>query len=71
VYPGAFTDSANKKIAEEKKKIKVQSKGVTPVFPSGTGINGWTKTNAPVCTKAESNAPSKDLFATADMVRTK
>jgi dipeptidyl aminopeptidase/acylaminoacyl peptidase len=68
VYPGAFTDSANKKIAEEKKKLKYKARVYT-TFP----IREWDhwieeKQTHFFIQKAESGASAKDLFAGVDMV---
>ena len=68
VYPGAFTDSTNKKIAEEKKKLKYKARVYT-TFP----IRDWDhwideKQTHLFVQKAESGANAKDLFTTVDMV---
>jgi dipeptidyl aminopeptidase/acylaminoacyl peptidase len=68
VYPGAFADSTNKKIAEEKKKIKYKAR-VYEHFP----IRDWdkwideTETHLFVIQPAL-NASVKDLFATTDIL---
>lgn len=69
VYPGAYTDSANKKIAEEKKKQKYKARVYT-TFP----IRNWDqwideKQTHLFVQKADSASPAKDLFsASADIV---
>lgn len=68
VYPGAFTDSANKRIAEEKKKIRYKAR-VYNSFP----IRDWDqwideKQTHLFVQKADSNAGAKDLFMSADLV---
>ncbi|MES2848656.1 MAG: S9 family peptidase [Bacteroidota bacterium] len=68
VYHGAFTDSANKKIAEEKKKIKYKVREYEH-FP----IRDWDKWIDETEThlfamKAEVGATAKDLFATTDIL---
>lgn len=68
VYHGAFTDSTNKKIAEEKKKIKYKVRSYEH-FP----IRDWdkwideTETHLFV-TKAEAGAAINDLFATTGIL---
>ena len=68
VYHGAFADSTNKKIAEEKKKIKYKVREYEH-FP----IRDWDKWIDEMEThlfvmKAEAGAAVKDLFATTDML---
>ncbi len=68
VYHGAFADSANKKIAEEKKKIKYKVREYEH-FP----VRDWdkwideTETHLFVM-KAETGAIVKDLFESTDML---
>lgn len=67
VYPGAFTDSANKKMAEEKKKQKYKARVYT-TFP----IREWDhwieeKQTHLFVQKAENTAPAKDIFTGVDM----
>lgn len=67
VYPGAFTDSANKKIAEEKKKIKYKARVYTS-FP----ISEWDhwldeKQTHLFVQSLEQGAVAKDLFAASDI----
>lgn len=67
VYPGAFTDSANKKIAEEKKKLKYKARVYTS-FP----IREWDhwieeKQTHFFIQKAESSATARDLFTGVEM----
>ncbi|MBL0355501.1 MAG: S9 family peptidase [Chitinophagaceae bacterium] len=68
VYHGAFTDSANKKTAEEKKKIKYKVREYNS-FP----IRDWDqwideKETHLFVQKAEAGAIAKDLFSTATIV---
>ena len=68
VYHGAFADSTNKKIAEEKKKIKYKVREYEH-FP----IRDWDKWIDEMEThlfvmKAEAGAAVKDLFATTDIL---
>ena len=68
VYPGAFTDSANKKIAEEKKKQKYKAR-VYSTFP----IRDWDhwideKQTHLFVQKVDSAASAKDLFTSVDMI---
>ncbi|MBC7888739.1 MAG: S9 family peptidase [Ferruginibacter sp.] len=67
VYPGAFTDSANKKIADEKKKIKYKARVYTS-FP----IRDWDqwvdeKQAHAFVQKNEPGAEAKDLFVNAEL----
>lgn len=69
VYPGAFTDSANKKIAEEKKKIKYKVREYEH-FP----IREWDqwideKQTHLFVQKTEPGATPKDLFSTTDIIK--
>lgn len=68
VYHGAFADSSNKKIAEEKKKIKYKAREYEH-FP----IRDWDKWIDDMEThlfviKPEAGAAPKDLFATTDIL---
>lgn len=68
VYHGAFADSSNKKIAEEKKKIKYKVR-VYEHFP----IRDWDKWIDDMEThlfviQPEAGAAPKDLFATTDIL---
>ncbi|MEP7107902.1 MAG: prolyl oligopeptidase family serine peptidase [Ferruginibacter sp.] len=68
VYPGAFTDSANKKIADEKKKIKYKAR-VYSSFP----IRDWDQWIDEKQTHAfvQENLPDaepNDIFGKSDMV---
>ncbi len=68
VYHGAFADSTNKKIAEEKKKIKYKAREYEH-FP----IRDWDqwideKETHLFVIKAETGATVKDLFATTDIL---
>ncbi len=67
VYPGAFTDSANKKIAGEKIKIKYKARVYTS-FP----IRDWDhwvdeKQTHAFVQKTDTNAEAKDLFSNSEM----
>ncbi|MFN8244396.1 MAG: S9 family peptidase [Ferruginibacter sp.] len=68
VYPGAFTDSANKKMAEDKKKIKYKARVYTS-YP----IRFWDqwldeKQTHLFVQKAEAGAEVRDLFAGTGIV---
>lgn len=68
VYPGVFTDSANKKIAEERKKVKYKVREYDH-FP----LRDWDqwieeKESHLFVQKAEPNANAKDLFAGIDSI---
>jgi len=67
VYPGAFTDSANKKVADDKKKIKYKARVYTS-FP----VSEWDhwlddKQVHPFVQSTEPNSVAKDLFSGSDM----
>lgn len=68
VFPGAFTDSANKKIAEERKKIKYKARVYTS-FP----VREWDhwrddKQTHPFVQSTDPGAVAKDLFTRVAMV---
>ncbi len=68
VYPGAFTDSANKKIVEDKKKIKYKARAYSS-YP----IRSWDqwvdeKQTHLFVQKAEAGAEVRDLFAGTGIV---
>ena len=68
VYPGAFTDSANKKMAEDKKKIKYKAR-VYNSYP----IRSWDqwldeKQTHLFVQKAEAGAEARDIFAGTNVV---
>ncbi len=67
VYVGAYSDSTNKKIAEEKKKLKYKARIYT-TFP----IRSWDswideKQTHPFVQSIEPGSIAKDLFAKVDM----
>ena len=68
VYPGAFTDSANKKIAEEKKKQKYKARVYT-TFPI-RDWDHWIDEKQPhlFVQKVDSAASARDLFTSVDMI---
>ncbi|MBI1782148.1 MAG: S9 family peptidase [Sphingobacteriales bacterium] len=68
VYPGAFTDSANKKIADDRKKIKYKARVYTS-FP----IRDWDhwredKQTHIFIQSTEANATAKDIFTNVSIV---
>ncbi|HET9055505.1 MAG TPA: S9 family peptidase [Chitinophagaceae bacterium] len=68
VYPGAFTDSANKKIADERKKIKYKARVYTS-FPI-RNFDRWNddKQTHPFIQSIEPGSVAKDLFTNVTIV---
>lgn len=68
VFPGAFTDSANKKIADDRKKIKYKARVYT-TFPI-RNFDHWNddKQTHPFIQSIEPGSTAKDLFTNVAIV---
>jgi len=66
VYPAAFTDSANKKAAEEKKKIKYKARVYTS-FPISEWDHWLDEKQTHAFVQALDGTTAKDIFSGSDM----
>ena len=66
VYPGAFTDSANKKAADDKKKIKYKARVYTS-FPVSEWDHWLDEKQTHAFVQALDGTTAKDIFSGSDM----